>query len=382
LNVLIVDVNANDREMLRSALEHHGCTIIEAVDGLEGLDCAIHHQPDIIVSNTIMPRMDGFQLLWALKSDPKLTSIPFLFYSGTYTGEQETKLALSIGAEAFIVKQDAPQEVWECISAVLLSGKARQEPHVYPDINKNAGNYLWEYSRINATKLEEKVRELEETLIQRRKDEEELRTLHEKLALEIAEHKRAEEKIKEMEQEIAAIFKVAPFLMRQTHKMESAGFLTGSIAHEISNLPLIAVETEEETKKPEVIFPRVGKETILLAEDDESVRNMAMALLQHFGYEVIVAIDGEDAVMKYKEHAEKIHLLLFDLIMPKKTGNEAYDEIRRLKSDIKVMFASGHIQETAKQKILTNNNATFIFKPYLPTVFLQKVRYILDKVKT
>jgi CheY-like chemotaxis protein len=504
LNVLIVDVNSNDRETLRTALEHHGSTVIEAVNGLEGLDCAIHHQPDIIVSNTLMPRMDGFQLLWALKSDPKLTSIPFLFYSDTYTGEQEAKLALSIGAEAFIIKRDDPEEIWKCISTVLLSGKARQETHVWPDIEKNAGKYLWEYSRINATKLEKKGQELEEAMIQRKKDEEELRTLNAELTLEIAEHQRAEETIKEKEQEIAAIFEAAPFSMllldrelkirrantfacsfmdtsitcmidrrgeeavhcihaldspegggfgphcrqcalrlnvihtletgqshhglkvslpfsnghhnkiitflmstqkitienqdmvllsiqditdpkereerlQQTQKMGLVAFPTGSSAHEISNLPLISVETEEETKKPEVKSPRTGKETVLLAEDDESVRNMAMALLQHFGYEVIVAIDGEDAVMKFKEHAEKIHLLLFDLVMPKKTGNEAYDEIRRLKSDIKVMFASGNIQETTKQKILANKNATFIFKPYLPTVFLKKIRNILDE---
>jgi len=146
-------------------------------------------------------------------------------------------------------------------------------------------------------------------------------------------------------------------------------------------IPFTATETEEEMKELEVKSPNAGKETILLAEDDESVRNMAMALLQHFGYEVITAIDGEDAVMKYKEHAEKIHLLLFDLVMPKMTGNEAYNEIKKLKPDIKVMFTSGYIQEIAKNKILADPNAAFILKPYLPTIFMQKVQSILDKAK-
>jgi len=83
LNILIVDEDNKDRRLLRAALERHGCMVIEAVDGLEGLHHTIHHQPDIIISNTLMPRMDGFQLLWALKSDPKLTSIPFLFFIQT-----------------------------------------------------------------------------------------------------------------------------------------------------------------------------------------------------------------------------------------------------------------------------------------------------------
>ncbi|HEX2769704.1 MAG TPA: response regulator, partial [Geobacteraceae bacterium] len=81
MNILIVEDNADDRKLLRHTLEHHGCTVIEARDGEEGLDLAIRHKPDIIVSDALMPRMDGFQLLRALKADPYLKSIPFLFYS-------------------------------------------------------------------------------------------------------------------------------------------------------------------------------------------------------------------------------------------------------------------------------------------------------------
>jgi CheY-like chemotaxis protein len=79
MNILIVEDNADDRKLLRQTLERYGCTIVEARDGKEGLDLAIRHQPDIIVSDAVMPRMDGFQLLRALKTDPQLRSIPFLF---------------------------------------------------------------------------------------------------------------------------------------------------------------------------------------------------------------------------------------------------------------------------------------------------------------
>jgi CheY-like chemotaxis protein len=86
VNILIVEDNADDRRLLCCSLEHHGCTVIEARDGEEGLDLAIRHHPDIIVSDALMPRMDGFQLLRALKADLHLRLIPFLFYSATYTG--------------------------------------------------------------------------------------------------------------------------------------------------------------------------------------------------------------------------------------------------------------------------------------------------------
>jgi CheY-like chemotaxis protein len=113
MNVLIVEDNANDRRLLRYTFEHHGCTVIAAKDGKEGLELAAAHHPDIIVSDALMPAMDGFQLLRALKSDQELRSIPFAFYSATYTGQNEAELALSLGAEAFMLKPKEPEELWE-----------------------------------------------------------------------------------------------------------------------------------------------------------------------------------------------------------------------------------------------------------------------------
>jgi CheY-like chemotaxis protein len=128
--------------------------------------------------------------------------------------------------------------------------------------------------------------------------------------------------------------------------------------------------------------PGRGTETILLAEDDETVRNMVMSLLGSFGYEVIVAVDGEDAVIKYRENREHVNLLLFDVIMPNKSGKDAYDEIKEIEPDIKVIFASGYASDTIHQKTLANNNVMLISKPYLPTNLLTMVRSALDKGKS
>ena len=179
--VLIVEDNPDDRRLLRHTLEHHGCTVIEARDGEEGLDLAIRNHPDIIVSDALMPRMDGFQLLRALKADPHLRSIPFLFYSATYTGELEIKLALSLGAEAFVVKPTEPEEFWEKTCAIMKAWEARQGIPAHLNIVESEEEYLREYGRIVATKLEKKVRELEEALALRKKAEDELRRLNDEL---------------------------------------------------------------------------------------------------------------------------------------------------------------------------------------------------------
>ena len=178
MRVLIVEDNANARKLLRLTLEHYGCSVIEAQDGQEGLEQAVCHPPDIIISDALMPRMDGFQLIRAIKADPALRAIPFIFYSSTYTGEKEHELALSLGAEAFINKPVEPVVLWERTCAIMQECAARQQAAPQQAINEGEERFLREYSRIVATKLEEKVRELEEALLLRKQAEEELRRLN------------------------------------------------------------------------------------------------------------------------------------------------------------------------------------------------------------
>jgi signal transduction histidine kinase/DNA-binding response OmpR family regulator len=715
MNVLIAEDNTSARKLLRITFEHYHCTVIEAQDGQEGLDLATRHKPDIIISDALMPRMDGFQLLRALKADPELKTIPFIFYTSTYTGEKEVELALSLGAEAFVAKPIEPEELWIKTCAVMGEWEARQRRPAHPAIDESDEQYLREYSRIVATKLEEKVAELESALDLRKQAEEELRSLNAELNVEIAERKQAEIALKEQEQELATIFENAPFVMllldgeRRVHrvnaqacsftgssisdmvdhlscealrcihaleihdgcafgphchgcvirltvtdtfktgqrhhqvetilpisvggkeltltflfsttkvivahqemvllsiqdiseykklesqlhhakKMESIGTLAGGIAHDFNNILTVilgygditlmkmaaddperqnieymveaahraaslaqdlllfsrkqisdkknvdlneivksvdkflrrvigediactitladekmsvfadthqleqvlmnlstnardalpdggslSITTErvqldeafitahgygssgmyalltvadsglgmdEETRvkifDPFFTTKEVGKgtglglavvygiikqhygyitvysepglgttfriylpltvtpadkiivdsklnkpvrgtETILLAEDDVNVRNMALSLLREFGYDVIVAVDGEDAVEKFRKDRERIQLLLFDVIMPKKSGKDAYEEIRQIAPGIKMIFASGYATDTVRQKALVDDNVMLISKPYLPTNLLTIVRSVLDR---
>jgi PAS domain S-box-containing protein len=148
-------------------------------------------------------------------------------------------------------------------------------------------------------------------------------------------------------------------------------------------LPLIEARAEEikpSAKEIEGITMLTGgTETILLAEDEENVRELIRELFEKFGYKVIEAVDGDDAIKKFIEHKDKIQLLFFDVIMPGRSGKDAYDEIRKIKPDVKIIFASGYSTDIIDEKGIFEGGLNFIAKPVLPARLLKKVREVLDK---
>jgi PAS domain S-box-containing protein len=126
--------------------------------------------------------------------------------------------------------------------------------------------------------------------------------------------------------------------------------------------------------------PNIGGkgETILIAEDDEAVRNVARLTLEESGYRVILAVDGEDAVTKFREHKDEIRLCLLDLIMPKKNGKAALNEIRSLRRDIPALFMSGYAADIIKSKDLAEMDVEVTDKPLIPQSLLKRVRALLD----
>jgi two-component system, cell cycle sensor histidine kinase and response regulator CckA len=121
-----------------------------------------------------------------------------------------------------------------------------------------------------------------------------------------------------------------------------------------------------------------GSETILVAEDDESVRVLTVKLLTEAGYRVIEASDGEEAVRKYKEQKDAIQLLVLDVVMPRKNGKEAYDEICEIRPEIKTIFMSGYAGDVFERKHIDGESFNIIMKPVSPLSLLHKVREVLD----
>ena len=136
-----------------------------------------------------------------------------------------------------------------------------------------------------------------------------------------------------------------------------------------------------EDEKPQTIHKDKikGTETVLIAEDDEHVRTLSTKVLLQYGYKVIEAVDGGDAVIKFIQNKNRIHIVVLDVIMPVKNGKQVYHEIIKIKSDVKVLFISGYTDKIIKDEEILEGKINFISKPVAPAILLQKIRQVLDK---
>ncbi|MBI5640577.1 MAG: response regulator [Nitrospirae bacterium] len=148
-------------------------------------------------------------------------------------------------------------------------------------------------------------------------------------------------------------------------------------------LPLVAGPGEENLRRPEASPPSPlitgGTETILMAEDDPALRKLTRVILEDAGYTLIVAEDGEDAVRKFQEHMDEVRLVILDVIMPRKNGREAYEEIRNIRPDIKAIFASGYTADKVNLEGMLEPGFELLLKPVTPRDLLKKVREVLDR---
>jgi signal transduction histidine kinase len=125
--------------------------------------------------------------------------------------------------------------------------------------------------------------------------------------------------------------------------------------------------------------PTGGSETILIAEDDDWVREMTAKFLRDFGYTVMEAADGEEAVEKLAGAKDRISLLILDVLMPKKGGREVFEAARSLRPDIKVLFNSGYPLDVLQSKGLLEADVQYYLKPIAPRELLSRVRAILEQ---
>ncbi len=139
---------------------------------------------------------------------------------------------------------------------------------------------------------------------------------------------------------------------------------------------LIHTTVEKEKEKSEALLKK-GTETILVAEDDEEVRIYLSDMLKIFGYRVIEAVNGEEAVNAFAAN-QGIELLLLDVVMPRKNGRETLEAIRKISPDIKVIFLSGYPADVIGKKGIIDKGLNYISKPVTPEVLLPKLREILD----
>ncbi|MCE5194460.1 MAG: PAS domain S-box protein [Nitrospiraceae bacterium] len=143
-------------------------------------------------------------------------------------------------------------------------------------------------------------------------------------------------------------------------------------------LPLVQGDEKEERAQM-TEEPIGGTETILVIEDEKDVRVVTKTILEAYGYKVIEAADGEDALVKFKDNIGVIDMIICDLIMPKMNGKEVFEKINNIRPGIKALFVSGYSENIMLKKGNFEQGLNFASKPILPVELLKKVREILDK---
>lgn len=118
--------------------------------------------------------------------------------------------------------------------------------------------------------------------------------------------------------------------------------------------------------------------SILIADDDDVIRVLLKTLLEKSGYAVLEAVDGSEAVSEFREHREEIDLLVFDVRMPRKDGKQAYDEIKQIRPDIKILFISGHGSDVLAKYGVRKEDFPVISKPFMPADLLSRVKNCLE----
>lgn len=159
MKILIVDDNAEDLYLNEFNLKRRGHEVISAEDGVEALEKLKNHDFDMIISDILMPKMDGFQLCMECKNNKSFKKIPFVFYTATYTDKKDEKFAMNLGASKFIIKPVEPEEFMDILKSVIDEHRERiLEAPEKPLIKKTA--YLEEYNRELVKMLERKMQEM------------------------------------------------------------------------------------------------------------------------------------------------------------------------------------------------------------------------------
>ena len=162
MRALIVDDREDNRYLLCQLMRGHGFEVQEAIHGAQALELARQLPPDLVVSDLLMPVMDGYTLLRHWKVDEGLRRIPFIVYTATYTEAKDEQLALDMGADAFIIKPAEPDVFMVRVQAVMDAANQRRVPVRAPTVPDS--DMLSMYNEVLVRKLEQRSLELERRL--------------------------------------------------------------------------------------------------------------------------------------------------------------------------------------------------------------------------
>lgn len=554
--ILIVDDIPDNLYFLEVLLKGNGYEVVSALNGVEALEFARENHPDLIISDILMPVMDGYALCREWRIDEQLKEIPFIFYTATFIEKRDEELALSLGAVRFLIKPQDPDvlmaNVKEVLATASVKGTASQ-----PDVHADETGLLREYNEALFRKLEKKMADLEQVNLELKQGIEEQKRLEEQLRqaqkleavgrfsagiahdfnniltviigyggimrMNAAMDKGLREKLdhileaadraKNLTGSLLTFSRKQPLKLQQLDLNAAVSgietFLSRVIGDDVTlsittssdTLPIMAdrghieqvlmnlavnardampeggnlsvetsviniddeyvrmhgygtsgpyalltvsdtgvgmeaslcqqifepffttkesgrgtglglsivfgivqqhnghihvysepgrgtafrillpltVEAEAGIIKDLQVTPPGGNETILVVDNDESVREYLELFLTTMGYTVYQACDGDEAVNLFRQNPGDIDLVLMDVIMPNKNGREAAMEITDIKRSARILFISGYPYDIISEKHLLVENAELLMKPLAPSELALKVREILDR---
>ena len=206
MNILIVDDNPTNLKLMRAQLEAEGQVVTLAHDGVEALELLAHQPMDVVISDILMPRMDGYRLCHEIRKNDHLHNLPTIIYSSTYTSPSDVKLALDVGADKYLNKPASIEIIIAAMHEVVTKPRTIPRAGALPEVE-----VLKEYNKRLVDKLEEKNIALEQTNT-------ELNATRDQLVQRLVESHRLE----------------AQFIEAQ--KMEVVGQLAGGVAHDFNNI--------------------------------------------------------------------------------------------------------------------------------------------------
>ncbi|MDP2368883.1 EAL domain-containing protein [Rhodoferax sp.] len=176
MRVLIVDDREDNRYLLRVLMQGHGFEVEEAPDGVRALEMARTRVPDLVISDLLMPVMDGYTLLRHWKADAALRRTPFVVYTATYTQPKDEHLALDMGADAFIVKPAEPDVFMGRVHEVLQAASRHPQAARAPTVSEPES--LKVYNEVLVDKLEKRSAQLEQHVAELRLAQEQILRLN------------------------------------------------------------------------------------------------------------------------------------------------------------------------------------------------------------
>ncbi len=200
-HILIVDDNERSLYMLQMLLQGHNYKVTSAGNGVEALAAARNNPPDMIITDILMPVMDGFALCHQWMDDSQLKDIPFVFYTATYTDSKDENFALTLGATRFIRKPMEPDLLIKEVQKIFKEHRTGQKITSTNSVEKEA-IYLKEYNQALVRKLEDKMMQLEES-------NQQLTNLYQQAQQEIAERKQMEKSLRKSEARLAEAQRIA-----------------------------------------------------------------------------------------------------------------------------------------------------------------------------